>query len=129
MAETSSKHILIVEDDEDIVDLLVTVLREHFNRIDIAGNGSEALEKVRATPDYDLIISDLNMPRMGGARLYKEIEAIDPKLARRMLFISGEQSGSQILLDGKENPFIYKPFGIKELRETIAAFFNKQHDE
>src|ERR1051326_9164305 len=76
MTALHGKRILIVEDDEDIVELLVTVLDEESNNIEVALNGSEALAKIHTDSNYDLIISDFRMPQMDGLSLLNEIKTI-----------------------------------------------------
>src|SRR5690348_1925704 len=95
MLTITGKQILIVEDDEDIVELFLIVMQEG-NQVDIASNGEEALLKIRANKDYDLIISDFHMPVMDGARLHNEIKSFNPQLAQRMFFVSGEQADSEM---------------------------------
>jgi CheY-like chemotaxis protein len=60
-------HILIVDDEESIRELIKEVLSMHGHTFDMAGNGAEALEKIRAAK-YDLVIMDRNMPKMTGVQ-------------------------------------------------------------
>jgi CheY-like chemotaxis protein len=127
MLSVTGKQILIVEDDEDIVDLFLIVMQEG-NQVDVANNGAEALTKIRANKDYDLIISDFHMPLMDGARLHNEIKLFNPKLAQRMFFVTGEQADSEMhqLIGVDKFRFLCKPFGIKDLRQKIENFFNER---
>lgn len=127
MGSVSGKRILVVEDDADIVELFTLVLGV-TNEVEVASNGQEALAKINADGNYDLIISDFNMPRMGGAALHNEIKAIDPTLAGRMMFVSGQPADAEVQqLLGTDKPrFICKPFSVKELRTKVEAYFQEQ---
>lgn len=125
MLAFNDKKILIVEDEDDIVDLLLMVLQEGENEIDVANNGSDAIAMIRSKKSYDLIISDFNLPMMSGIKLYQEIKSINPELAHKMFFISGDPIGAEIKeLFGSDKPrFLFKPFAIKNLRQQLELFF------
>ena len=58
-------HILLVDDNKEMIDYLKNILEDYFN-IDIAYNGFEALEKLKNNNNYDLVSSDVMMPKMDG---------------------------------------------------------------
>jgi DNA-binding NtrC family response regulator len=73
------KYILVVEDEEDILETIVDTIEIELShqelKIDSALNGSIALEKFLAFKEYDLVITDLNMPKMNGLELIKIISS------------------------------------------------------
>lgn len=73
--------IMVVEDDPDISDAIASALEEHGFSVIVAGNGREALDKLRtARPLPRLILLDLMMPVMDG-RQFREAQLADPALA------------------------------------------------
>ena len=113
------KRILIVDDDDTIRALVVTVLRRRGYRLDTARNGVEALERL-ASCRYCLVILDLMMPRMSG---YDVLETLgsQPEATRPLVLV---------LTAGLERrPFdqsfvlgtIHKPFDIELLVDTVAG--------
>ena len=74
MGHVSSVNILIVEDEENIALALEAVIDKAFkcDRLSVANNGEEALQLLNEF-DYDLIISDWNMPKMAGDQLLVEV--------------------------------------------------------
>lgn len=64
---TSSRRVLLAEDDSAIAEPLARALTREGNECEIAATGPEALEKV-LTGDYDLLILDLGLPGMDGPR-------------------------------------------------------------
>ena len=83
-----SENVLVVEDDHGVRDFAVSVLRELGYRVLEAPNGDVALELLAATPDIDLLFTDVVMPGvLGGADLAKTALERRPEL--RVLFTSG----------------------------------------
>src|SRR5258707_6135382 len=85
------RHVLIVEDDYELADVLAEVLTHENCVSDHASNGMEALDKLRTT-DFDAIICDLMMPRVSGEAFYQPVTKDFPFLADLLLFITGQAS-------------------------------------
>lgn len=115
--------LLIVDDDR----ALLTMLRGHFEmkeyEILTAGNGAEALEKLKRRPD--LILLDINMPQMDGLHLCRLIR---DKVACPILFLTAkaeEDDRVNGLLSGGDD-YITKPFSLKELDARITAHLKRE---
>lgn len=113
------KRILIVDDDDTIRALVVTVLRRRGYRLDTARNGIEALEKLEACR-YALVVLDLMMPRLSGYDVLDALAAY-PETRRPLVLV---------LTAGLEpKPFdgsfvigtMHKPFDIELLLDTVAG--------
>ena len=73
-----SKHIMIVDDSQTIRNLLAFVVKSEGFRVTTAENGFDGLEKLyNSTEQVDLIISDINMPRMDGFTFIKTLREQD----------------------------------------------------
>jgi len=72
-------RILLVEDDPDIADAMVEILRDGGHEVVPARNGSEALSKLEVDPLPDLIFLDLMMPKMDGAE-FRQTQLQSPRL-------------------------------------------------
>ena len=70
--------ILIVDDEPTIRETLSLVLREENFQCELAENGAEGLNRVKEK-NFDLIITDLKMPEMGGLELMEKVKTISPK--------------------------------------------------
>lgn len=79
--------ILIVDDEECIRDFLGLALSEKAH-ITTACDGIEALDKAQQH-QFDLIISDIQMPRLNGLDLYEKLYSIDPKITDKFVFCTG----------------------------------------
>lgn len=118
----TGKRILIVDDEEEVAMLLVELLVAEGYEVDTAESGVLALEKMRRQR-YDLVVSDLMMPRMDGPGLHRAVAAMDPELARRFVFISGDTLGpiAGDFLHGAGLPILTKPFDFDEVLRVIRG--------
>lgn len=114
-------RILVVDDDSDVREVLAALLGQEDHHVETVDNGLEALE-VLAGRSYDVILSDLRMPGMGGEELYRRIERGWPHLAPRVVFMTAEKqsSGFRIQYGGAPVPMLTKPFTLGQLRQVIA---------
>ncbi|MBI5477518.1 MAG: response regulator [Deltaproteobacteria bacterium] len=80
MTATRRPTILVVDDEEDVVTFLTTLLADNGYATITARDGAEALARVRADHP-DLVTLDITMPSQSGVRTYRELKA-DPVLAR-----------------------------------------------
>ncbi|HTN51616.1 MAG TPA: response regulator [Anaeromyxobacter sp.] len=74
------RRYLIVDDNLDFAENLAEILRDGGNEVALAENGQAALALVRDRP-FDALLTDMRMPRMGGAELVHELRRIDPGAA------------------------------------------------
>lgn len=117
-----SGRVLVVDDDRSITLVLAQILLADGHEVDTAFDGLAALEKVAANR-FDLILSDLRMPRLDGLGLYHALADRDPAMARRLIFMSGDvlDGDARILVEGSGVPILIKPFDIGELRRVVRA--------
>jgi two-component system NtrC family sensor kinase len=108
--------VLVVEDEAALGAAVAEALADAGYRVDRAGDGEEALERVRARP-YDLIICDLKMPRLDGMAFYRTIGATHPALARRIVFVTGDVAGTDAeqFLESSGCRWLAKPFRLRDL--------------
>lgn len=115
-----SGHILVVEDEEALRDLLETVLTELGYQVTLAANGGEALLQVEEKGlEPDLVITDVVMPGMSGVVLAECLQRNRPDL--KVLYMSG-YTDNALTHHGALDPalpFIQKPFNIKDLAAKI----------
>jgi CheY-like chemotaxis protein len=80
-------HILLVDDDDDLREVLADVLREHGLEVSVARHGLEALEMLRGGACRpSLILLDLTMPKMGGAE-FRRVQLADDALRAIPVFL------------------------------------------
>jgi CheY-like chemotaxis protein len=90
MGDTASGCVLVVDDDRDICEVVQTVLELEGYAVDTAGDGAEALARLRAGVRPSVIILDLMMPNMNGFQ-FREAQQQDPELrAIPVVVLSGD---------------------------------------
>jgi CheY-like chemotaxis protein len=118
LPEVWTNRILVVDDRGAIRDLLSFVLKD-VGAVDTAENGREALEKA-AECHYDVIISDINMPIMGGMELYRQALKGDPEVGSRFLFFSVMPRGEQMdFLEKNGLRYLAKPASLKDIERSV----------
>lgn len=103
--------VLLVEDEPLVREIEARALRSAGYRVVLAGDGAEALERLRAwTGSLDLLVTDVVMPRMDGVALHVAARALRPALP--VLFVSGyaDERISPEALQGSAVDFLPKPF-------------------
>jgi CheY-like chemotaxis protein len=117
--------VLLVEDERALATAVGEALTDAGLLVDYAGDGEEALARVRQKT-YDVVLCDLKMPRVDGKMLYRAIAAATPALARRVIFMTGDVAGTDAerFLDETGCRWLAKPFRLGDLlravRETLA---------
>ena len=127
VATSARRARILVVDDEPMVRQLARTILARDSHVDVASNGVEALDRLRASESYDLVLCDLMMPEMSGAELCRLLELERPDLARRVVFMSGGAVSDSLdsYLEQSARPRFDKPFTPSELR----AFVRRQLDE
>ena len=113
------KRILIVDDDDPIRALLMTVLRRRSFRADSARNGVEALEHLTACR-YALVVLDLMMPRMNGYEVLDHVSRM-PSTTRPLVLVLTAGLEQRRFDTSIVIGTIQKPFDIELLVDTIAG--------
>jgi two-component system cell cycle sensor histidine kinase/response regulator CckA len=85
MATEKRARVLLVDDEQLILNIAETVLREHAFEVLTATSWTDALEIVNRDPPPDLVISDLVMPGMQGPELLDEVKHVAPDTARVLM--------------------------------------------
>ena len=109
-------RVLVVEDEPALAAAVADSLTDAGFEVDRAGDGEEALARVRERL-YDLIVCDLKMPRLDGMSFYRAIAATEPALARRVIFVTGDVAGTDAerFLDESGCRWLAKPFRLGDL--------------
>lgn len=118
-----STHLLIIDDDHEIVDLLARFLQNHQFRVSSAYNGEQA-RQIWKKQDFDLVILDLMLPRESGFEIahWLRQQADVPIL---MLTAMGEETDRIIGLELGADDYMSKPFNPRELLARIHAILHR----
>jgi len=124
-ASPAAARILLVDDDPMITELVVDMLGMEGYEVDTATNGIEALQKLESQR-YDLIITDLHMPKLDGSGFYRELSQRKVHSLKRIIFLTGTTGVSEEhrLVQESGVPLLLKPFNVVELIELVRRLLS-----
>jgi two-component system, OmpR family, response regulator VicR len=129
MNDIETKHILCIEDDPEMIDLIRLILsRRGFEVIGAAG-GKEGLEKVRQQLP-DLILLDLMMPDMDGWEVYQQIKADEKTKDIPVIVVTAKAQSIDKVLGlhiAKVDDYIAKPFSPQDILNSVDKVFGKKN--
>ena len=124
MVDTARRRLLIVDDEP----LILEVLSEHFKTeydVETALNGADALGAIlRARPD--VVMLDINMPRMNGVEVLKDIKQIDESIAVIMVTASEQVAMAAEALRSGAFGYVPKPFDFRYLDHMLATILGSR---
>ncbi len=111
-------RILVVDDDLGMRDLLEIMLTQEGYEVACGGDPDKALQRVRKE-QFDLVITDLKMPKMDGIEFLKQVKELKPET--QVILITAFASGNTALSAMKEGAYDYieKNFDIDELKRIV----------
>lgn len=133
-------RILVVDDEKDILRIIKRDLESTFADgnnttedkfdVDTFSNGQDALKAIESHPDnyYDLVLTDIRMPKMNGFELYRRIKEKNStlKIAFITAFEINQEEFSKVLPSIDVKDFIIKPIGMSNLRAKLKSMIQKE---
>lgn len=113
---------LIVDDEPNLRKMTMLALQSEGIHCDQAGDGTAALRAI-ATKQYDLILSDIDMPRMNGPELLQHLRQKPPSPHLKIIMFSGRASPNEMaqLMAAGADDYLTKPLSIMQLRARAKA--------
>lgn len=121
-AEQSGRGaVLVIDDEPDVAELIAHILKRDGYKVATAASAEAALKLLPGA--FDLILSDLNMPGMGGRAFLAEVRERWPDLEDRIGFITGDamSPGAERFLELAGRPYLEKPVVPNDLRGLAAS--------
>jgi len=115
--------ILVVDDEPDLEALLVQKFRRQIRdgkvSLLFAHDGVEALSTLAENPDVDLVLSDINMPRMDGLSLLAKLQEAEEKLSTVIISAYGDMANIRTAMNRGAFDFLIKPIDFADLEATL----------
>lgn len=120
-------HVLIVEDDAHIRDLIVLHLGLEGLQSTAVGDGRDALDRVSTTP-YDLVVLDLMLPGVDGISICRALRRSGPNQDVPVLMLTArrEESDKVLGLESGADDYLTKPFGMREFIARVRALLRRR---
>lgn len=128
--KTPTRHrALIVDDEVEVGELNAEILRKEGIEVDFVTSGEEAISRLGST-NYDVFLSDLNMPGVDGRQIYDALVTCFPKMLNKTAYITGDTMGpsSLGLLSESGLPYLEKPVSPAELRDLVGKLLADQKE-
>ncbi len=126
LPDLSGKRVLLAEDNEMNQMIAEAILTESGLTVEMAGDGLEALEKVRNAPAgyYDIILMDIQMPRMDGYEAAKQIRSLEDKEKATIPIVAVTANAFEedklIAMEAGMNGHLAKPYDIPAIMEMLT---------
>lgn len=118
-------RLLLAEDEKELSNALVTILKHNNYSVDAVYDGLEALDYLKAE-NYDGAILDIMMPKMDGLTVLKKLRDSGSDLPVLMLTAKSEIDDKVAGLDSGADDYLTKPFATKELLARIRSMTRRQ---
>ncbi|MDR1685289.1 MAG: response regulator [Desulfovibrio sp.] len=116
-----AKHILIVDDSKTIRNLVAFIMKKEGFKVTMAEDGLDGLEKLYSSEGIDLIVSDINMPRMDGFTFIKTVREQDAYRDVPIVVLSteGKEQDIQQGIQLGANLYMVKPAQPEQMMKNI----------
>ncbi len=121
---TDTYKILVVDDEPDLEPLILQRMRRQIRSNEyefvFARDGLDALEKLNADSTIDMVLSDINMPKMDGLTLLQQLPDVDPNLRAVIVSAYGDMDNIRTAMNRGAFDFVTKPIDFDDLKITIS---------
>src|SRR6201987_503390 len=119
-----SATILVVDDEPDLEALILQKFRRQIREGTVsfvfARDGLEALQSIEQHPQLDMVVSDINMPRMDGLSLLQKLQEAEDKKSTIIVSAYGDMSNIRTAMNRGAFDFLTKPIDFADLETTIG---------
>lgn len=115
--KVKSLRVLVVDDEVTILEGTTLFLKKFFENVDSASNGEIALDMYKENSNYDLIITDIKMPKMSGWELIEELRSLDKELY--IVAMSGSPEEKDYHAKSM-NIFLEKPVNLNDMIKMMT---------
>ncbi len=114
-----SARILVIDDDESVRNILSQMLRAKGYQVEVASGGEEGIERFKKEK-FDLVFTDLGMPRMSGWEVGKTLKGLNPKVPIAMITGWGVELNREKMNESGIDLVVPKPFNFEQIGQLVA---------
>jgi DNA-binding response OmpR family regulator len=122
---TSGRQVLVVEDDDSLAGFLSEELRSQGFIVDQASDGEAAVSALETKRRFDLLIVDLNLPKLDGISVIRKVRPDQPKLPILVLTACSRVEDRVKALENGADDCLNKPFSLLELLARVRALLRR----
>lgn len=120
----SKANVLVVDDEPGVREMLTDALNLQGYQVTSVADGFEALKQLRSS-DFDLVVSDINMPKVDGYELLERMRSLGDSTPVILLTARGEKADLARGFRTGADDYVTKPFGLEELSLRIEAVLRR----
>mgnify|MGYP005845748583 FL=1 len=117
--ESKQARILVIDDEDSVRDILSRMLQTKGHQVVVASNGEEGIERFKSEP-FDLVFTDLGMPRLSGWEVGKAIKEINPKVPIAMITGWGVELDREKMSESGIDLIVSKPFNFDQVVALVS---------
>ena len=117
--EVRQARILVIDDEDSVRDILSRILKTKGHQVSVAANGEEGIERFRSEP-FDLVFTDLGMPKLSGWEVGKMIKGMNPKVPVAMITGWGVELDREKLSESGIDLIVSKPFNFDQVIQLVS---------
>jgi signal transduction histidine kinase/ActR/RegA family two-component response regulator len=117
--ESQQARVLVIDDEDSIRDILSRILETKGHQVVVASNGEEGIERFKSEP-FDLVFTDLGMPKLSGWDVGKAIKGINPKIPIAMITGWGVELDKEKLKESGIDLIVSKPFNFNQVIRAVS---------
>ena len=122
-------NIMLIDDEETILNVLSAFLEDCGYTVCCAHNGAAALKKLETTPNIDLIISDIRMPKINGIDFLRAVQVRYPHLPTILITGHGDEKIATDAFYNGAYDYLKKPISLKNLHNSVERLQKQKHFE
>ncbi len=119
LKESRRARILVIDDEDSVRDILSRMLKTKGHKVVVAPNGEEGIQRFRSEP-FDLVFTDLGMPKLSGWDVGKTIKEMNPKTPIAMITGWGVELDREKLDESGIDLVISKPFDFNQVIDLVS---------
>lgn len=128
MSLLKNKHILVVEDDEILREVICEEFITNECLVSSALSGNQAIKKIREESPFDIIVTDVQMPDGDGAFLLEQLKLLNLKFNPVVIMVSGYSDlPTEELIKKGAHVVLSKPFDLNDLIEAATQLLQTSH--
>jgi CheY-like chemotaxis protein len=124
--ERGTENVLVIDDEKDVADVIGGMLESLGYQVTIVDSGRKAINLFKKKKRFDIVILDLNMPKMSGKVTFKKLKEIDSNLRVIISTGYGDSALDASSWRNADDVFLQKPYQIEELSKTMRLMLNNK---
>ncbi len=112
-------RILVIDDEDPVREVLAKILLSKGHQVAVASNGEEGIERFKQE-EFDLVFTDLGMPKISGWEVGKRIKQLNPKIPVAMITGWGMELNREKMKESGIDLVVSKPFSFEQVVEIVS---------